>query len=566
MLATCDKETVMSWIGSATKPINLAIRTGMRNPQNGKYLVGADLDQINHPMKQRLERHSKTITQQSGSGGDHAFYWSDFPVKNSVQLIDDKMDIRGSGGIMVIAPSRHQSGRTYQLTCDLKTTKIQDLPEFIEQRLKMAVIRKSVKRSEANNESRTPLPPSELVKFWNDKSISLIKSALANGEQVPVGARNSTMHRLLSSDRAKGIQTSAKLLEKAKQYLLGFQEPETFIDDLESIVKSVMRYPAYNNSHEKVNELYLGWLRKKGFKKEVSLEILNAMDKRFFDSLQPSSSIDDQMTLKQITELRASYMKQVGLSNFATYKSQLLAKKLQSLGIQKKKTAKGNIWLVKLSLQPDAITCKNANNMSKTAPKQESFDKDSLKDGDIVERNGEKVRVELIKTQVKNTTHPREHLYQGKTGYDYNMAMINLMSRMTEEQMEELSKGPNNSLLMNKEKTVEWMLSVKPGDVIGVVKDLYLVQEPWYPDDFDPDLELFVTKARPVKGSPGTFEPVDANHNPNPLLTVWELDHARELGLLDILWRDGKPFGAPETRDMTIVMFHDLDETNSGKK
>jgi hypothetical protein len=90
LIASCDKDTVLSWIGTGTKPVNLAIRTGVKNPINGKYLVGADLDLVDHPMKERLARYSTTLTQRSGSGGSHAFYWSEFPVKNSVQLLDEK--------------------------------------------------------------------------------------------------------------------------------------------------------------------------------------------------------------------------------------------------------------------------------------------------------------------------------------------------------------------------------------------------------------------------------------------------------------------------------------------
>jgi hypothetical protein len=569
LIATCDKETIMSWIGSGNKPINLAIRTGMRNPENGKYLVGTDLDLIDHPMKQRLERHSKTVTQRSGSGGDHAFYWSKFPVRNSVQLVDEKMDIRGSGGIMIIAPSKHKSGNSYTITCDLKNTEIQDLPEFIEQRLRITVAKKQP--TEQQQTPRVAVRTSQAVSFWNERSVTSIKNAMANGEIIPVGARNSTMHRLLSSDRAKGVPTSAKLLVKAKEYLSSFQEPESFLDELDGIVKSVMRYPAYNNSHEKVNELYLGWLGKNGYRKDVDLETLEAMDRMFFDSIEPSSSLDHQVSLEEISQRRAEFLKQAGLTKFATYRSQLLAKKLLGLGIQKRRTAKGNFWLVKFKENPlnlSGASCKNGNMSKSTLNMAEELKNDpkakGLKNGDIITWKGRKVRVELIETKVPNTEHPREHLYQGRTGYDYNKAMMSLMSRMTEEQMEELAKGPQSGLLMDKEKTVEWMLSVKPGDVIGVVKDLYLVQEPAYPDDFDPDLELFVARAKPVKGKPGTFESV--SDSSVPLLTVWELDHARELGLLDILWRDGKPYGIPETRDMTVVLLHDLEEPQSRKK
>lgn len=568
MIASCDKQLVMSWIGSGNKPVNLAIRTGMKNRENGKYLVGTDLDMVDHPMKRRLERYSKTVTQQSGSGGDHAFYWSRLPVRNSVELVEDKMDIRGSGGIMVIAPSKHKSGNQYKITCDLKTTEIQDLPDFLEQRLRIAVARKRDKPTE-QSPVKVPSQPSQAVRFWNDRSIASIKNVLANGEKIPVGARNTTMHRLLSSDRAKGIPTREKLLAKAKEYLPSFQDPESFLEDLDGIVKSVMKYPAYNNSHEKVNELYLGWLGKNGYKKEHTLELLNKADEQFFQSLGSVSSIESGVSLKEVSIRRAEFMKKLGLSKFATYKSQLLAKKLLEMGIQKKRTSKGNSWLIKFpetELNRPANICKDGDSMTNLLAMAEELSDESkkktLKDGDIIEHQGRKVRVELFQTRVNNTVHPREHLYQGRTGYDYNKAMMNLMSRLTEDQMEELAKGPQSSLLMDRDKTVDWMVSTKPGDVIGVVKDLYLVQEPGYPDDFDPDLELFVTKARPVKNKPGTFEPLDPEHNPEPLLTVWELDHARELGLLDILWRDGKPYGIPETRDMTVVLLHDLEDSS----
>jgi len=560
MVASCDKDVVMSWIGSGNKPVNLAIRTGMKNRENGKYLVGTDLDLVDHPMKQRLERYSKTVTQQSGSGGDHAFYWSRLPVRNSVELVDDKMDIRGSGGIMVIAPSKHKSGNQYKITCDLKTTEIQDLPDFLEQRLRIAVARKRDRPTE-QPAVRVPTAPSQVVRFWNDRSIASIKNALANGEKIPVGARNTTMHRLLSSDRAKGVPTTAKLLAKAKEYLPSFQDPESFLEDLDGIVKSVMRYPAYNNSHEKVNELYLGWLGKNGYKKETTLETLEMMDKKFFESLEPSSSIDDQVSLSDISERRARFMKEAGLNKFATYRSQLLAKKLQALGIQKKRTSKGNHWLVKfkeIPLESVQVPCNNTGMMKGTlAMATEELNDDSkkknLKDGEIIDWNGKKVRVELIKTQAKNTTHPREHLYQGRTGYDYNKALMNLMSKMTEEQMEELENG---HLIMDREKTVDWMFSTQPGDLIGFMKDLYLVQTV-------PQNEvLHVAKAK--RNGPGDYQVVE--YGKASFLSMSELDHARELGLLEILWRDGKPYGIPETRDMTVVLLHDLEEQISRKK
>lgn len=573
MLASCDKDVIKGWLSGNGKPVNLAIRTGTRNSLNGKYLVGTDLDLVDHPMKEKLSQYSTTVTQQSGSGGAHAFYWSDLPIRNSVQLVDEKMDIRGSGGIIVIAPSIHKSGNQYRFTCDLKTTQIQDLPDFIVKKLRIssAKTKKTEREAEKPTELSTP-KNSELFNQWSQLSIPTIRNALLNGKKVPNGVRNATMHRLLSSDRARGIPTSARLMIKAIEYLPGFENPETLAEELDVIVKSVMRYPAYNNSYEKVNELYVGWLGKNGYKPEYSVEFLEELDRKFFNTLEPASSIDNGFPLAEIAERRAAFMKAAGVTKFATYKPQLLAKKLLSLGIQRRRTSKSNNWQVRfkevMELNPTTATCEtesmNMLEMTTSRQDQEKTTSKNLKDGDIIEVNGKKVRVELLHTQVPVKTHPREFLYQGRKGYEYNKALLQLLSRMTEEQKDELADEEEGTLLMDKEKTVEWMMSTKPGDVIGVVENLYIVLPPPHPEYADADLDLFVVKAKVIPGKPGFYQSVDGMEP--KLLTVWQLDHARELGMLDILWRDGKPYNCPEFEDMTVVITHPLDEQRTQNK
>jgi hypothetical protein len=568
MLASCDKDTIKGWVSGKGKPVNLAIRTGTKNPLTGKYLVGTDLDLVDHPMKERLSQYSTTVTQQSGSGGAHAFYWSDLPVRNSVQLVDEKMDIRGSGGIIVIAPSLHKSGNRYQFTCDLKTTKIQDLPDFIVKKLRINSVKP--KKSEAKREAaETPVANnSEIYSYWSQLSIPAIRNAMLNGKKVPSGVRNATMHRLLSSDRAKGVPSSAKLMIKALEYLPHFENSETFLEEVDMVVKSVMRYPAYNNSHEKVNQLYVGWLEKNGYKSDCDLERLQDLDRKFFETLEPASPIDHGVPLSEIAERRVAFMKSSGVDKFATYKPQLLAKKLQSLGIQRRRTSKSNSWQVrfkdKMEFTPATLSCETETRSVLDMTTAEKLSPDNLKDGDIIELNGEKVRVELVHTKTPVRVHPREHLYQGRKGYEYNKALLQLLGRMTEEQKSELAEQEQGTLLMNKEKTVEWMTSTQPGDVIGVVDSLYIVLPNPHPDYSDPDLDLFVTRARAVGGEPGLFGSL--NQEEPKLLTVWELDHARELGLLDILWRNGKPYDSPEFVDMTIVITHPLDETKTKKR
>ena len=50
----------------------------------------------------------------TGGGGQHVFFWSPRAVPNSVDKVGDGLDIRGEGGYVVAAPSRHRSGRAYE--------------------------------------------------------------------------------------------------------------------------------------------------------------------------------------------------------------------------------------------------------------------------------------------------------------------------------------------------------------------------------------------------------------------------------------------------------------------
>lgn len=560
MIASTDPKRVLSWIGTGKKPVNLAIATGRFSPVTEKYLTIVDGDLVEHPLLRRLQSHSTTVTQRSGGGGDHAFYWSKLPVKNSCQLVEEKVDIRGSGGILVIAPSTHISGNRYEFTCDFTEVSIQDMPEFLEKKLKLAIADRNKKASPVKKESRTKGELPELTQFWQKKSVNQVRDQMRLGELIPLGVRNVTMHRLLSSDRARGTASKAELMVLARGYLPFFEDPDSFEGELETIVKSVAKYPAYNTSHEKVNEVYLAWLGKNGYKKVHDLETLERMDQQFFDSLTPTTESEPCLTLQQVADLRTTYLQAHGLTKFATYRSQLLAKKLLSKGISRKRTAQGNFWAVK-PLDPIVPSLKNNQRMeclNMTEELKDEEQKKAVKDGDIIDYHGSKVRVELIKTETKVKEHSREHLYHGKTGYEYNKAMTALLPRLTEEMMDELADG---QLVMDEAKTKEWTSQVKVGDVIGVKTEKLQVISV---NSLSLLPSFHVTLVAPVKQKVGEFMPVEEDSA--RLLEFPEMDHARELGLLDILWRDGKPFGEPATKDMTVVLLHDLEEDTSAPK
>jgi len=571
-VASMEPAKVMKWL-RGKKPVNLAICTGRWSKVTGKFLVVVDGDIVAHPFLQRLARHSTTVTQRSGSGGDHAFYWSNFPVKNSCQMVDEKVDIRGTGGLVVIAPSLHKNGKRYEFTCDLKSTTIQEVPEFLEKKLRITAKKKEKK---AKGEERTVISTrssvSENAKLWQNMSITMIREKMASGTLIPCGVRNMTMHRLLSSERAHGA-SEEKLRKLALEYLRCFEDSSSFKNELESIVQSVAKYPSYDNTFEKVNELYLGWLAKKGYEAPHDLKTLKAFDDKFFSTLEETTDIGTAMTLKEIAIQRKQYMKSQGLDRFATYKPQMLAQKLLSLGFVKKRTKKGNFWMVKngvqTSTEPSKVVLKDRSrsmetlNMSGNEQKEDSNNsatsssgnsKKGLKDGDVIVHNGRKVRVEVIKSQEPVKQHSREHLYMGQTGYEYNKAMMALLSRITEEQMDLLER---NELVMDKEKTLSWINTVKPGDIIGVLCRRYRVNGF---NELEGTQAISVVEVKHVQGNPGEFSDVgeDVEH-----LSLPRLDHARELNLLDILWRDKKPYGEPGTKDMNVILLHDVEEASN---
>jgi hypothetical protein len=54
----------------------------------------------------------------TGGGGEHVFFTASSPVFNSVGAVGDGLDVRGTGGYVVVPPSLHKSGRKYEWNVD----------------------------------------------------------------------------------------------------------------------------------------------------------------------------------------------------------------------------------------------------------------------------------------------------------------------------------------------------------------------------------------------------------------------------------------------------------------
>ena len=339
VIASNNTERVTGWLDSYTK-MNFGLATGRLSKVTNKYLVVIDVDAAEHPFIKTLPN---TFSYRTGSGGWHFWFWSKYPIKNSVSLLADKVDVRGTDGYVVIPPSKHYKG-SYNT---INNAEIADLPKEI-----VSVLLDGAKPTVKTTKTPKAARNKTVESVWATETVPKLRDRLLT-EKVPEGVRNVVMHRLLSSDRAKGA-LKADLKKNAKGYLKHFTKPQELSGEVDTIVESVMKYPAYNNSHEKVNELYVGWLKKNRNVKleKKDIDSLTAEDNRFFSLLQPTDIKLHRVTMDQIIEGRMNWMRAQGLQHISNYKSQLLAKKLTELGFQRHRTAKGNWWNVYLPEVP----------------------------------------------------------------------------------------------------------------------------------------------------------------------------------------------------------------------
>jgi len=340
VIASNKPEKILNWFEAYSK-MNFGLATGRLSKVTNKYLIVIDVDAQEHPFIKTLPN---TFSYRTGSGGHHFWFWSKYPIKNSVSLLADKVDVRGTDGYVVIPPSKHKKG-TYNT---INNVDIADLPNDILSVL-LAKSQPVIAKKKTNVKAVATATTIEYSK-WASEPVPIIRDMMQT-TLVPQGVRNVVMHRLLSSDRAKGC-LKTNLETNARNYIKRFENPQTFRNELAAIINSVMTYPAYNNNHEKINEQYVAWLKKNYKTKTPPKDLLNTLttlDNEFFALLAASPRSTKGCSLEQVLDARKAYMSSKGHTDFVSnYKLQLLAKKLISLGFTKTRTAKRNVWNISL--------------------------------------------------------------------------------------------------------------------------------------------------------------------------------------------------------------------------
>lgn len=131
--ASIDPVTLEKWFSGGK--LNLGIVTGV---ESGFFVVDQDDKDAGHLTIQDLEaKHGslpKTLVQRTGNGRHILFKMPvGLDVKNSQKLVGAGVDVRGTGGYICAAPSKHASGRHYEWvgTCDFDRELIAEAPSWL---------------------------------------------------------------------------------------------------------------------------------------------------------------------------------------------------------------------------------------------------------------------------------------------------------------------------------------------------------------------------------------------------------------------------------------------------
>ena len=213
MDATTNEDTIRGWWRTAPNA-NVGLRTGSG-------LVVIDIDPaaggdgtwdallVSIGGRALMPDTCEVLT---GGGGRHYYLSSSTPVPCSVGRIGLGVDVRGEGGYVVAPPSAHRSGKRYLWEAS---------------------------GDPADGVCLAPLPP------WLDRLCAAPKAVLRAPEAMPdafpEGQRNSGLHRLASSLRAKGLSAEAILaaldVENAARCV-----PPLARDEVVKIAESASRY------------------------------------------------------------------------------------------------------------------------------------------------------------------------------------------------------------------------------------------------------------------------------------------------------------------------------------
>jgi hypothetical protein len=105
---------------------NIGLITG---PESGLLVLDVDYKQGGAQSLRDIEL-PKTAKQSTGNG-EHYFFYSKDSIRNSISRFGEGLDIRGTHGLVVAAPSIHPSGAIYQWQVPLRKESLAPAPRWM---------------------------------------------------------------------------------------------------------------------------------------------------------------------------------------------------------------------------------------------------------------------------------------------------------------------------------------------------------------------------------------------------------------------------------------------------
>jgi len=549
-VATNDSIKVEKWLSQSN--VNFGVATGKLSRPTGKYLVVLDVDAETHPI---LDKLPATFSYKTGSGGWHFWFWSKYAVPSSVGKIADQVDVRGAGAYVVVPPSKHISGKTYGVDSSFfSETPICDFPDFL---VKLAFCKtRSKKGSEKleqepnfnfvfpENQEDPETPPT--TKKWSRDNVATIRKWISeDGKQIPVGIRNVVIHRLLSSDRARGA-TMMDLFESAQKYRTQCVNSGSIREtELRAMVVQVSRYEAYNTTFEKINEAYfIAMARGRNpISEEQQREIIR-LDNLFFSGLVRLGEGERGLGLQEIAQSRNRMMEQGCGPHYSKYPLPLLAAKLKAQGYQRSRTASRNLWNVRIPHEFIGLT----NKPNDGTLKLQTVIRPSAEISGALHMTMKMDR----EFTIKRTKHPSEPRYPGRENQELGSALTKLVLLLGDDERNQLLE---RRLIVDEEASAKDFDIVQAKDRIGIALDF---SEGWMSTQMTVD-----------KIENDTIFGKDHFTEEELEVTFEETSVARAMGYFEVLYRpdaDGKmvPFGVDTEQKVKVFINEPDEETPAG--
>jgi hypothetical protein len=180
----------------------------------------------------------KTLRQSTGGGGRHFFfkYPKDVVIKNSAGSLANAVDVRGDGGIVVAAPSRHKSGKQYEINCEY--SEISEAPEQLVRHIlenQPTSLQSTVKEYGVEAVEKFGL---EAARRENNE---WKRSEMAYDVEIPKGKRNETLFKQACKLQGDGLGDGAVRAAIHEQNA-EFCKPMLEYEEVENLVESALKY------------------------------------------------------------------------------------------------------------------------------------------------------------------------------------------------------------------------------------------------------------------------------------------------------------------------------------